>query len=130
MGDLIKQNGSQPFLSRLPADLRNIKRLAVGLAKDPRVPRRNKMIFAGVVAYVVMPVDLVPDWLPGIGKLDDLIMVGLALDTMLNHVPEAVINDYWQGDRKTLEVIRSTVATAAEFIPPQLARTLYPAELR
>lgn len=130
MGDLIKRNGSQPFLSRLPADLRNIRRLAVGLATDPRVPRRNKMIFAGVVAYVVMPVDLVPDWLPGIGKLDDLIMIGVALDSMLNHVPEAVINDYWQGDRKTLDVIRRTVATATEFIPPQLSRTLYPPELR
>lgn len=130
MGDLIKRNGGQPFLSRLPADLRNIKRLAVGLARDPRVPRRNKVIFAGVVAYVVMPVDLVPDWLPGIGKLDDLIMVGLALDAMLNHVPEAVINDYWQGDRTTLEAIRRTVATATEFIPSQLAKTLYPAELR
>lgn len=130
MGDLIKQNGSQPFWSRFPADLRNFKRLAAGLAKDPRVPRRNKMIFAGVVAYVLMPVDLVPDWLPGIGKLDDLIMVGLALDAMLNHVPESVINDYWQGDRTTLEAIRRTVATATEFIPPQLAKTLYPAELR
>ena len=130
MGDLIRQNGSQPLLSRLSADLHNIKKLAVGLAKDPRVPRRNKMIFAGVVAYVIMPVDLIPDWLPGIGKLDDLIMVGVALDSMLNHVPEAVINDYWQGDRTTLDAIRRTVATATEFLPTQLARTLYPAELR
>jgi uncharacterized membrane protein YkvA (DUF1232 family) len=130
MGDLVPRSGAQPLLSRMPSDFQNIKRLAIGLARDPRVPRRNKMIFAGVLAYIVMPVDLVPDWLPGIGKLDDLIMLCLAIDAMLNHVPETVINDYWEGDRTTLNFIRSTVATATEFLPPQVAKTLYPAELR
>jgi uncharacterized membrane protein YkvA (DUF1232 family) len=118
------------MLSRLPSDLQNLKSLAIGLAKDPRVPRRNKLIFAGVLAYLVMPVDLVPDWLPGIGKLDDLIMLCLAIDSMLNHIPETVTDDYWKGDRTTLNSIRRTVATATDFLPPQLARTLYPPELR
>jgi uncharacterized membrane protein YkvA (DUF1232 family) len=130
MGDLVQRSGSQPMLSRLPSDLQNLKSLAIGLAKDPRVPRRNKLIFAGVLAYLVMPVDLVPDWLPGIGKLDDLIMLCLAIDSMLNHIPETVIDDYWKGDRTTLNSIRRTVATATDFLPPQLARTLYPPELR
>jgi uncharacterized membrane protein YkvA (DUF1232 family) len=130
MGELVQRSGSQPILSRLPSDLQNLKRLAIGLARDPRVPRRNKMIFAGVLAYLVMPVDLVPDWLPGIGKLDDLIMLCLAIDSMLNHIPEAIIDDYWAGDRTTLNVIRRTVATASDFLPPQVAKTLYPAELR
>ena len=130
MGELVQRSGSQPILSRLPSDLQNLKRLAIGLFRDPRVPRRNKMIFAGVLAYLVMPVDLVPDWLPGIGKLDDLIMLCLAVDSMLNHIPETIIDDYWEGDQTTLNFIRRTVATASDFLPPQVAKTLYPAELR
>ena len=128
MGELIPRSGSQPVLPRMASDFQNMKRLAIGLARDSRVPRRNKMIFAGVLAYIVMPVDLVPDWLPGVGRLDDLIMLCLAIDAMLNHIPESVIRDYWEGDQTTLNLIRRTVATATEFLPPQVAKTLYPAE--
>lgn len=130
MGELIKLEIAQTAYSRLSSDLKNFKRLAAGLAKDPRVPVRNKLIFAGMVAYVAMPMDLIPDWLPGIGRLDDLIVFGVALDAMLNHVPEEVINDYWKGDRTSLKLLRRVVAAATEFIPAQLARTLYPAQLR
>lgn len=115
-------------VNRVYRDVQNIGRLAVGLAKDPRVPRRNKLICAGVTAYVVVPTDLIPDWLPGIGRLDDIIMVCLALDAMLNHTPKAVLDDYWEGDQAVLDVIRSVVGTAMEFVPPQLRRTLYPSE--
>ncbi|MGQ0678697.1 MAG: YkvA family protein [Actinomycetota bacterium] len=127
MGELIKLARSQSVLARLGSDARNFKRLAVGLAKDPRVPVRNKLIFGGMLAYVAMPVDLIPDWLPGIGRLDDAIVFCLAVDAMLNHVPETVIDAYWKGDKTSLEMVRRVVAAAREFLPPTVARTLYPA---
>lgn len=130
MGDLVKSDAAQSMFSRMSSDLKNFKRLAVGLAKDPRVPARNKLIFGGMVAYVVMPVDLIPDWLPGIGRFDDIIMFGVALDAMLNHVPEEVIDRYWEGDKTTLDMVRRIVATATEFLPPQVSRTLYPSQIR
>lgn len=126
--EMIKFSSLQNGVGRVANDLQNIVRLTRGLAKDSRVPTRNKLIFAGVTAYVIMPMDLIPDWLPGIGRLDDLIMACVALDAMLNHVPKAVIDDYWQGDQAVLDTIRSVVKTAVEFVPPQLLRTLYPSE--
>lgn len=133
VGALIRQAASQmnvPDLgARILADAGNIVRLSAGLAKDPRVPTRNKMIFAGVAGYFLVPNDLVPDWLPGIGRLDDVIMLCIAVDAMLNHVPEEVLSDYWQGDPALLEKIRSGVQTATEFVPDKLMRMLYPNEL-
>lgn len=126
--EVVKLTSLQAGVGRVVRDLQNIVRLTRGLAKDGRVPMRNKLICAGVTAYVVMPMDLIPDWLPGIGRLDDLIMVCVALDSMLNHVPKAVLDDYWQGDQAVLDTIRSVVKTAVEFVPPQLLRTLYPSE--
>jgi hypothetical protein len=63
-----------------------------------------------------------------VGRLDDLIMLCVALDSVLNHVPQKVLDDYWQGDQAVLDTIRSIVSTAVEFVPPQLLRTLYPNE--
>ncbi|HEX2149861.1 MAG TPA: DUF1232 domain-containing protein [Actinomycetota bacterium] len=126
--EIVKKANLPGLLGRFTQDAQNIANLARGLAKDPRVPRRNKLIFAGVAAYVVMPVDLIPDWLPGIGRLDDIIMFCVAIDSMLNHVPKAVLDDYWEGDQAMLDTIRSVVSTAVEFVPPQLMRTLYPSE--
>lgn len=125
----IARNSNLPNgVNRIVRDVQNVGRLARGLATDTRVPRRNKLIFAGVAAYLVMPVDLIPDWLPGIGRLDDLIMLCVALDSVLNHVPQKVLDDHWQGDQAVLDTIRSIVSTAVEFVPPQLLRTLYPDE--
>lgn len=126
--EIVKRANLQAAVGRVTRDAQNIVRLTRGLAKDSRVPRRNKLIFAGVAAYVVMPVDLIPDWLPGIGRLDDLIMLCVAVDSMLNHVPKAVLDEHWEGDQQTLDTIRSIVSTAVEFVPPQLMRTLYPSE--
>ncbi len=124
----VKKGNLQGGVGRIVHDVQNIGRLAMSLAKDSRVPRRNKLIFAGVAAYLVMPVDLIPDWLPGIGRLDDLIMLCVAVDSMLNHVPKSVLDEYWEGDQALLDTIRSLVSTAVEFVPPQLMRTLYPNE--
>jgi uncharacterized membrane protein YkvA (DUF1232 family) len=126
--EIVKKANLPDLLGRVARDAQNVARLARGLAKDPRVPKRNKLIFAGIAAYVVMPVDLIPDWLPGIGRLDDIIMVCVGIDSMLNHTPKAVLDEYWEGDQAVLDSIRSIVSTAVEFVPPQLMKTLYPSE--
>ncbi|HEU4867019.1 MAG TPA: YkvA family protein [Actinomycetota bacterium] len=126
--EIVKKANLPDLLGRVARDAQNIARLARGLAKDPRVPKRNKLIFAGIAAYVVMPVDLIPDWLPGIGRLDDIIMVCVGIDSILNHTPKAILDEYWEGDQAVLDSIRSIVSTAVEFVPPQLMKTLYPSE--
>jgi uncharacterized membrane protein YkvA (DUF1232 family) len=68
------------------------------LRTDPRVPRRAKLVIACVAGYVVLPIDLIPDFVPVIGVLDDAVIVALALRYAGRQVPRAAILEAWPGD--------------------------------
>ncbi|MBI2942760.1 MAG: DUF1232 domain-containing protein [Candidatus Wallbacteria bacterium] len=57
--------------------------------QDPKVPKKEKALVLAAIGYVVMPVDLVPDWLPVVGLVDDLLAMGLALSVVDRHAVEA-----------------------------------------
>ena len=73
------------------------------LRKDPRVPRRAKVaiVFAGL--WVASPIDLIPEFLPVIGPLDDVVVVALALRYAGRQVPREVLLAAWPGDPRLLE---------------------------
>jgi uncharacterized membrane protein YkvA (DUF1232 family) len=77
----------------LPACATTVRRLR----KDPRVPRRAKLavVFAGL--WVLSPIDLIPEFLPVIGPLDDVIVVALAFRYAARQVPRAVMEEAWAG---------------------------------
>lgn len=62
-------------------------------SKDPRVPWYAKALLAVVVAYALSPIDLIPDFVPILGYLDDLIIVPLGVKLALSMIPEDVMND-------------------------------------
>lgn len=73
------------------------------LRRDPRVPRRAKVavVLAGV--WLASPIDLLPEFLPVIGPLDDVVVVALALRYAGRQVPRAVLLDAWPGNVGLLE---------------------------
>jgi len=73
------------------------------LRRDPRVPRRAKIaiIFAGL--YVASPVDLIPEFIPVIGPLDDIVVVALALRYAGRQVPREVILAAWPGETRLIQ---------------------------
>lgn len=78
-----------PMAGRLPMLLR----IVVGLLGDPRVPASRKAILAGALGYVVSPLDLVPERIPILGMLDDLVIAAIAVDTFLAGVPDDVLEE-------------------------------------
>ncbi|MGD8396785.1 MAG: YkvA family protein [Candidatus Eiseniibacteriota bacterium] len=95
--------------------------LFVALARDPRVDRRFKLLAGAVAAYLLSPVDLMPEALLGpLGMADDMVLAFLALETMLNHVPREILLDHWRGRRDLLEVARLGTALGSRLIPRAL----------
>ena len=94
------------------------------LMKDPRVPARQKAILVVVGAYLVSPIDLVPDFIPGIGVLDDLVIAAFALDQILNRVPDECVRDHWDGDEDVLAVVKEVLDIASGRVPDWLKRRL------
>ena len=76
--------------------LRNRQRLRVAraLASDPRLPRRVRAIPLVLVAYLVFPFDIVPDFIPVLGQLDDLVVIALALWLLLRLTPPSLLDEH------------------------------------
>jgi len=75
------------------------------LVGDPRVPRARKAWLLLVAAYLALPFDLVPDFIPVAGQLDDAIVVALALRLLLGGAGVALVREHWPGPDSSLEVI-------------------------
>nr|WP_239542714.1 DUF1232 domain-containing protein [Micromonospora terminaliae] len=82
----------------IPDCLTTVRRLR----RDPRVPRRAKaaIVFAGL--WLASPIDLIPEFLPVIGPLDDIVVVALALRYAGRQVPRQVLLDAWPGEPRLL----------------------------
>jgi len=75
------------------------------LARDPRVPRSRKLLLVGLVGYLALPFDLVPDFIPVAGQLDDAIIVALVLRSIVRSGGENLIRELWPGPEQTLALI-------------------------
>jgi uncharacterized membrane protein YkvA (DUF1232 family) len=82
----------------LPACVTTIKRLR----RDERVPRRAKLAIAFAGLWVLSPIDLIPEFLPIIGPLDDVIVVALAFRYAGRQVPREVLFEAWPAEERIL----------------------------
>jgi uncharacterized membrane protein YkvA (DUF1232 family) len=85
--------------SFLPACVTLLRRLR----RDPRVPRAAKVALAIATLWVVSPIDLIPEFLPVIGPLDDVVIVALALRYAARRVPRTVLLEAWPGEQRLVE---------------------------
>jgi uncharacterized membrane protein YkvA (DUF1232 family) len=76
------------------------------LIGDPRVPRRRKALLLLLGGYLALPFDLVPDFIPVAGQLDDAIAVALILRAVLRSGGERLLREHWPGPETSLELVR------------------------
>ena len=92
------------------------------ISADPRVPRSSKLKVAGALAYLVSPIDLVSDFIPGVGMLDDVAIVAFAARELLDSAGEDVVREHWRGTERGLELVMNLVE--ADLSPRSLLRRL------
>ena len=85
--------------------LPDLVRLLKGLARDPRVSRGSKWMLGFAALWVVSPIDLIPEFIPVAGPLDDIVVVALVLRHVLKKAGRQVVTDHWTGDPAVLERI-------------------------
>jgi uncharacterized membrane protein YkvA (DUF1232 family) len=83
------------------------------LRGDPRVPRRAKVAVVLAGLWLASPIDLLPEFLPVIGPLDDVVVVALALRYAARQVPRELVLDAWPGDPRLLERLLGPARTRA-----------------
>jgi len=73
------------------------------LRRDPRVPRSAKLAVAFAALWVLSPIDLIPEFLPVIGPLDDVVVVALALRFAARRIPREALEEAWTGEARILD---------------------------
>jgi len=107
-------------------ELPNFLRLLYGLITDNRVAAVDKLVVAGAIAYILLPVDILPDFIPFLGEVDDVFLLILALQRLIANAGRAVVQSYWPGDPAELSALNleKILAACAFFLPRRMRRRL------
>ena len=106
--------------------LPNYLRMLYGLLRDNRVATVDKLLVGAAIAYIVAPVDLIPDWIPFLGEVDDVFLLVTALQRLISNAGRSIVMQYWLGDPAELASmnLRHVLAAAAFFLPRRVRRRL------
>jgi uncharacterized membrane protein YkvA (DUF1232 family) len=102
---------------RLVRALPTLTGMIAKLARDPGLPRTAKLALLAAAVYLASPIDLVPDFIPLVGYLDDVLLAAIVLDGILNYVDRDVVLRYWPGHPQTLDKLARTARLLAGWVP-------------
>jgi uncharacterized membrane protein YkvA (DUF1232 family) len=118
-----KQGPAKSRLRDLLLLLPRFAQLLHRLLWDPRVPIAEKTLLLGTLTYVLTPLDFLPDFLPFIGQVDDLYLVGLVLLRLLHQSGEDLLREHWEGPGD-LSLVVNRIVTASRYVLPKRLRRL------
>ena len=75
------------------------------LLRDSRVPRRHKLLLVCLLGYLALPFDLVPDFIPVAGQLDDVLVTALVLRAFLRGAGQEPVREHWPGPQRSLNAV-------------------------
>jgi uncharacterized membrane protein YkvA (DUF1232 family) len=104
--------------------LPNVVKLLARIVRDRRVPVRAKAFAAAVLIYVISPIDIIPDFVIGFGKLDDLILSAVAIQYLVESAGPEIVGEHWDGSEGSLDMILSAAEMGAEVIPKPIRKML------
>jgi len=126
--DVIPPGGESIQARQLVRDavfmLPNLIKLVGRLLRDPRVPRRSKVALGLAAAYVVSPIDLVPEFIPVLGWADDVIFVLYAIDSLIERAGPEIVEEHWDGPGDLLGLIREVMGVVRNIVPTRLTKAL------
>ena len=93
--------------------------------RDPALPRPVKIALLAAAVYLVSPIDLVPDFIPLLGYVDDLLLGAIVLDGVLNFVNRDVVLRYWPGSARSLDRLARTARLLTAWIPRRVKKRIF-----
>ncbi|HEX6007376.1 MAG TPA: DUF1232 domain-containing protein [Burkholderiales bacterium] len=109
---------------KLLRELPNLIKLLVRLLRDARVSRLDRVLFGAVIAYVLLPADLLPDFLGFLGLTDDLYLIGLALNRLFARAGADVLLEHWDGNPRALGYLIEGVEEVGGLLPRRIRNAL------
>jgi uncharacterized membrane protein YkvA (DUF1232 family) len=120
----LSARASSPAVDKAIAAIPNLTKLGYRLMRDPRVPVKQKAFLGAALAYMVSPVDIIPDFIPFLGRADDLVILAFALNAMFDAAGEALVHEHWDGTGDVLEIVSGVIEWGASLVPWPVRRTI------
>jgi len=105
--------------------LPRLARMTASLLADREVPTAAKLALAAVALYLASPVDLIPDFIPLLGYLDDVLLVAVVVDGLLNYLDRALLLKYWPGGVASLDATAAVARRLARWVPRRLKARVF-----
>jgi uncharacterized membrane protein YkvA (DUF1232 family) len=112
-------------LKELLLALPRLARMFVSLAADREVPTAAKVVLAALAVYLASPIDLIPDFLPLLGYLDDVILAAVVVDGVLNFIDRPLLLRYWPGTPTSLDRVAAVARRLARWVPNRIKARIF-----
>ncbi|MBA2404768.1 MAG: DUF1232 domain-containing protein [Bdellovibrionales bacterium] len=103
----------------------DLRKFLNDVASDERIPARDKKVLLGMIALMVSPFDLIPDWIPFFGLLDDFILLSIILDYFFTVLDSQILLSHYPWDMKSFARLRSVARTLQFFVPNFVKKRLW-----
>lgn len=120
------RTGAKRTVMEVIRQLPNYLRLLLGLMTDRRVNGLDKLLVVGAIAYILSPLDLIPDFIPFLGEVDDVFLLVTSLQRLITNAGRTVVAKHWSGDPAELAPpnLERVLTAAAFFLPRRMRRRL------
>lgn len=125
MTTAVKLREARNYLKEAVLFIPRLVRLLYRLLRDPGVSKEDKILVAAVVAYVVSPVDFVPDFIPLAGQVDDLLAVCIVLLRLIANSGDDTVRKHWSGPEDLVPWIHKTAQISRVFLPDRIVAAVF-----
>ena len=104
---------------------RELTTFVQNVAGDARIPERDKKVLLVLIALILSPIDIIPDWIPIFGILDDLIILSVVLDYLFNHLDQEILLSHYPWGMKSYLRIKKAARFIAVLTPNWVTQKIW-----
>ncbi len=113
------------YLKRLKNFASEVIDFVKAVANDERIPARDKKVLLALMALIVSPVDIIPDWIPIIGVMDDLVLFAIILDYLFETLDQDILLSHFPWDMKSYTKIRRVSRSISILTPNFIKESIW-----
>ena len=105
--------------------MRKLFEFVQGVAEDQRIPLQNRVVLGGLLLYLMTPFDIIPDFIPVLGWLDDAFITVLILDYIFNSADSEIILQHFPWNKQRFHQFKNYAERLSWIVPPRVKNTLF-----
>ena len=105
--------------------VKKIGKFLKDVSEDNRIPERDKAVIVALLVLIVSPIDLIPDWIPVLGQLDDFVMLAIIIDYFFRVLDGEILLSHWPWGMKSFVWLRRFAKSISWFAPDFLKKKIW-----